>query len=60
MKCPSCLEKTGVELNTHAEGYVSNGDNLKDCNHCGAVWLKKTDGSVEMITQGAKSTATAA
>lgn len=60
MKCPQCLEKTGVELDTHAEGYVSRGDNLKECSHCGAVWLKKADGSVEIITEGTKPTATAA
>lgn len=60
MKCPICKKRSGVELDTHADGFVSGGDNLKECSYCGTVWLKKADGTVEIIKDGTKTAATAA
>lgn len=51
MGCPICLAKTGIELH-HAEGFISGGGNLQECNHCKAVWLIKADGSTEVIKDG--------
>lgn len=60
MKCPNCKTRSKVELDTHADGFVSGGDNLKECGQCGIVWLKKADGTVEIITEGTRPAVTVA
>jgi hypothetical protein len=46
MRCPTCGNKTCVEVNLHPEGFAQN---LQECGCCGALWTMRGEEEILLI-----------
>ncbi len=49
MKCPTCGKTSGIEIDMHSDGYVSD---LMECSNCETLWTVGLEG-VALLTKKA-------
>lgn len=49
MKCPICSDRSGIEIDMHADGYAKH---VFECSRCGALWLHRA-GEAELLIKNA-------